>query len=118
MTKYNAKKTTVDGITFDSRLEAERFQQLKLLERAGEITGLMLQVEFQILKGWVNPDTGEKIKSRYYVADFVYNDRATGRWVIEDTKGMETPEFRLKWDYMKSIYGREYELRKVTRDDV
>ena len=50
MTKYNAKRTTVDGITFASKLEAERFQQLRLLEMSGQISGLMLQVEFQILK--------------------------------------------------------------------
>lgn len=139
MTKYHAKKTTVDGITFDSRLEAERFQQLRLLEQAGEISGLMLQVEFQILKGWTNPgiisecgidedgDTvyhitetpskaGERIKSRFYVADFVYYDTRTKHWVIEDTKGMETAEFRLKWDYMRSLYPA-YEFRKVRRED-
>ena len=113
--KYRAKKTEVNGILFDSKLEAERFQQLLLLEKAGEISGLMLQVEFQILKGWTNPETGEKVKSRHYVADFVYNDRETGAWVIEDTKGIETPDFRLKWDYMKSEYP-EYRFRKVTKD--
>lgn len=117
MTKYHAKKTVVNGIMFDSRLEADRYQQLLLLEKAGEITGLMLQVEFQILKGWTNPETGERIKSRHYVADFVYHDRQTGRFVIEDTKGMETADFRLKWDYMKSEYP-EYEFRKVRREEV
>lgn len=117
MTKYHAKKTEVNGIVFDSRLEAERYQQLMLLEQAGEITGLQLQVEFQILKGWKNPETGEKIKSRYYVADFVYHDRLSGHWIIEDTKGIETADFRLKWDYMKTEYP-EYQYRKVTRDMV
>lgn len=118
MTKYKARKTVVNGITFASKLESERFQQLRIMEQAGQISGLMLQVEFQILKGWINPNNGEKIRSRHYVADFVYNDRLTGRWVIEDTKGVETAEFRLKWDYMKSLYGREYDFRKVTRDMV
>lgn len=140
MTKYHAKKTVVNGIMFDSRLEADRYQQLLLLEKAGEITGLMLQVEFQILKGWTNPgivsedgidedgDTiyritetptkaGERIKSRFYIADFVYYDTGLKNWVIEDTKGIETADFRLKWDYMKSIYP-EYEYRKVRREDV
>lgn len=115
--KFGNKPTIVNGIKFASRLESERFQQLRLLEQAGEISGLMLQVEFQILKGWTNPETGERIKSRHYVADFVYHDRSTGRFVIEDTKGMETAEFRLKWDYMRSQYP-EYEFRKVTREDV
>jgi len=117
MTKYNAKKTTVGNITFDSKLEAERFEQLRLLERAGEIVGLQLQVEFQILQGWKHPETGEKIKSRFYVADFVYIDNATNKMIAEDTKGMETVDFRLKWSMVKSLYP-QYEFRKVTRDDV
>lgn len=117
MTKYHAQKTTVDGITFDSRLEGERFQQLRLLEKADEITALVLQPEFQILRGFVNPDTGEKTRSRFYVGDFQYIDNATNKMVVEDTKGMETAEFRLKWDLVKSLYP-QYEFRKVTREDV
>ena len=117
MTKYNAKKTTIGNITFDSKLEAERFQQLLLLEQAGEISGLQLQVEFQILKGWKNPETGEKIRSRNYIADFVYIDEATNKAIAEDTKGVETADFRLKWAMVKSLYP-QYEFRKVTRDDV
>lgn len=115
MTKYNAKKTTVDGITFASKLEADRYVQLRLLEKADEITALVLQPEFQILRGFINPETGEKTRSRFYVGDFQYIDNATNRMVVEDTKGMETPEFRLKWDLVKSLYP-QYEFRKVTRD--
>ena len=140
MTKYGAKKTTVNGITFDSKLEAERYQQLMLLEKAGEISQLHLQVEFQILKGWTDPGialvpeydserdiiytiyqkpmkAGERIRSRFYVADFVYYDTKSRMWIVEDTKGMETPEFRRKWDMVKSQYP-QYDFRKVTRDDV
>ena len=117
MTKYHAKKTEVNGITFDSKLEAERFTQLLLLEKAGEIQCLRLQPEFQILKGFINPETGEKIRSRFYVGDFSYLDNAKERVVVEDVKGMETSEFRLKWDLVKSQYP-EFEFRKVTRDEV
>ena len=117
MTKYNAKKTVIDGITFASRLEGERFKQLKLLQQAGEIEGLSLQDEFQIARGWINPETGEKIKSAFYVADFTYFDNRTKRWIVEDTKGMETADFRLKWKLVQSQY-RDYEFRKVTRDMV
>lgn len=117
MTKYGAKKTIVNGITFASKLEAERYQQLMLLEKAGEISALVLQPEFQILRGWVHPETGERIKSRFYVADFVYYDTRARLWVVEDTKGMETAEFRLKWSLVKSQYP-QYDFRKVTRDDV
>ena len=117
MTKYHAKKTTIDGITFDSRLEAERFQQLRLLEQAGEINNLTLQPEFQIFIGRRDSKTGEKVKSRYYVGDFMYIDKTGHKVIVEDTKGVETPEFRLKWDLVKSQYP-EYEFRKVTREDV
>lgn len=117
MTKYHSRKTEVNGILFDSKLEAERYQQLMLLQKAGEITGLQLQVEFQIFKGYVNPDTGEKTKSVTYVADFVYIEVNSNRMIVEDTKGIETADFRLKWKLVQSYYP-QYEFRKVTRDDV
>lgn len=117
MTKYNAKKTVINGITFASRLEAERYQQLMLLERAGEISGLVLQPELQVMEGWIDPETGEKHRSRFYVGDFKYLDIQNHCWVIEDTKGMETTEFRLKWEYVQSEYP-QYLFRKVTRKDV
>ena len=117
MTKYNAKKTEVNGIVFDSKLEAERYMQLRLLEQAGEIGELRLQVEFQIFKGGMNGETGEKTKSRFYVADFVYIDYQNHKLIVEDTKGIETADFRLKWDFARTQYP-EFEFRKVTRDMV
>ena len=115
MTKYGAKKTTIDGITFASKLEATRFQQLRLLEKAGEITALVLQPEFQILRGFINPDTGEKIRSRFYVGDFQYIENGTNKMIVEDTKGVETDVFRLKWDLVRSMYP-QFEFRKVTKE--
>lgn len=117
MTKYNAKKTTVNGITFDSKLEAERFEQLLLLEKAGEIDDLKLQPEFQINQGWKHPETGEKIHSRFYVGDFQYHDLRSEKVVVEDVKGMETAEFRLKWDLVRSQYPG-FEFRKVTKKEI
>ena len=115
--KYGNDPTIVNGIKFSSHLEAERYQQLMLLERAGEISGLQLQVEFQIFKGYINPDTGEKTKSVVYVADFLYIDNGDNRMIVEDTKGMETPDFRLKWKLVQSQYPG-FTFRKVTRSDV
>lgn len=117
MTKYHAHKTEVDGIVFASKLEADRYLELRLLEQAEEITALVLQPEFQIVRGFVNPETGEKVKSRFYIGDFQYIDNATNKIVVEDTKGMETAEFRLKWSLVKSMYP-QFEFRKVTRDMV
>lgn len=117
MTKYNARKTTIDGITFASRLEADRYVQLKLLEKAEEISDLKLQPEFQIFQGYIDPETGEHHKSRYYFGDFQYVDKQEHKVIVEDTKGIETDVFRLKWDLVRSQYP-QYEFRKVTRDDV
>ena len=115
--KFGNKPTVVNGIKFQSKLESDRFQQLLWLEKAEEITGLVLQPEFQILKGYRVASTGEKVRSRFYIADFMYFDTRLNKWIVEDTKGMETSEFRLKWDVVRSEYP-EYEFRKVTRDMV
>lgn len=115
--KYHAKKTEVNGIVFASKLEADRYSQLLLLEKAGEISDLKLQVEFQINQGWKDPETGQKVKSRFYVADFMYVDKDQRRIIVEDTKGVETAEFRLKWDLVKTLYPH-IDFRKVTRDMV
>ena len=86
--KYRNQPITIDGLRFDSQAEARRWQQLKLLERAGVILELQRQVTFPI--AW----NGIKICS--YRADFVYRETATGEQVIEDVKGMLTPEYRIK----------------------
>jgi len=100
MNKYRNIKTVVDGITFASKAEARRYGQLKLLERAGHITGLQLQVPFRLYAG---------IK---YIADFVYCDCATERMTAEDVKGFETKEFKLKKRLFEAYYP-DYELRVV-----
>ena len=92
--KYHAKKTVVDGITFHSKSESVRYQELKMLERAGEISGLRLQVPFELLPGEEGPD-GIKLRPLKYVADFVYLDK-NGNQVVEDKKGFRTPEYKIK----------------------
>ena len=47
--KYGNRKAVIDGITFDSKKEAQRYTELKLLEKAGKITGLQLQREFELI---------------------------------------------------------------------
>jgi hypothetical protein len=86
--KYRNVKTTVDGITFASAAEARRYGQLKLLERAGHIRDLQMQVRYSIV--W----NGAKITT--YVADFVYFDQKAGQEVREYVKGMLTPVYRIK----------------------
>jgi len=111
--KYNAKKTVVDGITFDSKKEAKRYQELKLLERAGEIDNLELQPVYQLTVASMNSDQFSTVGK--YIADFRYSkmdygikypglDRCIIK-VVEDVKGVKTPLYRLKKKLMKAIYG-------------
>lgn len=94
--KYNAKKVSVDGIEFDSKKEARRYQELLMLQKAGEIYMLERQKVYELLPAQREPDTvgkrGGVIKGKLleraveYVADFVYTDK-TGKTVVEDVKG-------------------------------
>ena len=95
--KYNAVKTTVDGITFASKAEVRRYSELKLLEKAGEITALCLQPPFPIV---VND-----IPICKYVADFIYWDVEKDAQIIEDVKGMKTPVYKLKKRLVEALYG-------------
>ena len=99
--KYNAIKTTVDGITFDSQAEARRYQELKLLERSGEITGLELQPTFDILPKHKDIE-GKTVRSMNYRADFRY--LSGGQLIVEDVKGMKTQVYRLKKKLVEYIY--------------
>lgn len=91
--KYGARKTTIDGITFDSVAEARRYQQLKLLKRAGDITDFTLQPEYVIYDGFTRD--GKKYRPIVYRGDFLitYPD---GRQVVEDVKGVQTEAYKLK----------------------
>jgi len=96
-TKYHAVKTTIDGITFDSKREATRYQELKLLQRSGLIMGLELQPVFQLLV-----KTGKSVGK--YKADFKYFDPTKKEWIVEDSKGVRTPVYRLKKKIIEEVY--------------
>ena len=117
--KYHAKKTVIDGIKFSSKLEADRFLQLKMLSQTEPplISDLELQPEFQISEGYIDPETGEKHKNVFYVGDFKYVDNETHKTIVEDTKGVETDAFKLKWKLVQKRY-KQIEFRKLTRKDV
>lgn len=85
--KYRNKKCTINGITFHSLKEGKRYVALLALEKAGQIFKLQLQVPFKIV---VN---GKKVCT--YRADFTYYDSA-GKYIVEDTKGFQTPAYKLK----------------------
>lgn len=106
--KYNAKKTTIDGITFDSRKEARRYQELKLLERAGAITALTLQPRFVLQEAFRHK--GKAIRKIEYVADFKYIDQQTEKNVVEDVKGLKTDVYNIKKKMFLKRYGDEFEF--------
>lgn len=116
--KYGNRKVTVDGITFDSQKEADRYEELKLLEKAGKISDLQLQRKFVLIpeqrqfsmeiytrgskKGCFKPG---KVLEREtsYIADFVYAEN--GEFVVEDTKGFRTEAYIIKRKLMLKEHG-------------
>lgn len=103
MSKYRAVKTTIDGITFDSKKEASRYLQLKEAEKAGEIEDLQLQVAYDLLPTMkICGKTQRKVR---YIADFTYIKK--GQLVVEDVKGMKTDVYKLKRRLMKFIHNIE-----------
>lgn len=112
--KYSNKKITVNGITFDSKREYNRFCELVLLERAGQIQNLQMQVEFELIPtqreilpgvdGNGNRKLGKVIERPCkYKADFVYTEN--GKTVVEDTKGYRTTDYIIKRKLLLWRYG-------------
>ena len=104
--KYKAKKTIIDGITFDSKSEAKRYEELKLLQRGGAIKNLSLQPRFMLQEGFVNIDTGRKERAIEYVGDFMYDEG--DRIVVEDVKGFKTADYKIKRKLFIKKYQSEY----------
>ena len=103
LSKYHAHKTTVDGITFDSKREAKRYSELKLLERSGAISDLRRQVKYELIPSF--DVDGKHYRPTSYVADFVYIDAETGKEIVEDVKGMRTDVYRIKAKLFAHRYG-------------
>lgn len=106
--KYKNKKIEADGKKFDSYFEFERYQELKLLERAGEICDLQTQVKFVLIPSQKRRN-GSTERECSYIADFVYVDRMSGKKVVEDTKSpaTRTAEYIIKRKLMLYVHGLE-----------
>ena len=112
--KYHAKKVRdLDGNSYDSKKEYRRYRELQLLERAGQITNLRRQVKFVLIpaqrepeqsgpRGGRKPGTLIEREVAYY-ADFAYE--VNGNTVVEDCKGVRTPEYRIKKKLMLWVHG-------------
>ena len=128
MSKYGAQKIKIDGIVFDSRKEAYRYGELKLLQRAGKIKNLELQKEFVLIPTyWETVRTGEYYKRGEkkgqpktkqicieqgvsYIADFCYIEN--GKMVVEDTKGFKTKDYIIKRKLMLHVHG--IKIKEIT----
>ncbi len=119
--KYHSQKVSILGEVFDSKREAARYMELKELEMAGRISGLQRQKKFVLVPAQYEPETtgprGGKIKGKLlerevaYYADFVYFDEEEKDLVIEDAKGVRTPEYIIKRKLMLWLKG--YRIREV-----
>lgn len=105
---------TVDGITFSSKAEAERYRALQLLQRAGEIANLTLQPRFEIIPAFTD-SSGTRHRATHYTADFCYEER--GATVIEEVKGRASRDFPLRMKLFLRQYP-QYRYRLVQSGDV
>ena len=119
MNKYGNKKVIVDGVVFDSKREAQRYQQLKLMERAGVICDLKRQVKYELVPAqYINGKCVERAIT--YTSDFEYyvlnplkhktvmadpDAKTIGQHVVEDVKGMRTDVYKIKRKLMLYKYG-------------
>lgn len=111
--KYNAKKTEYNGMTFDSKRELKRYKELELMEKCGEIKNLRRQVKYVLIPAQREPDIigvkGGVKKGRVierecaYTADFVYEE--DGETVVEDSKGFKTKDYSIKRKLMLYVHG-------------
>ena len=115
MNKYHNKETFYDGIIFQSKKEAQRWAELKLLERAGQIINLERQRKFELIPAIKGKRGGVAQRPTYYYADFCYFEKDGDDWkrVVEDVKSSatKTQVYLLKKKMMSWIHG--IEIREV-----
>ena len=119
MSKYHSVKVVYDGIEFHSKKEAQRYQQLKLMERAGFIANLQRQVKYELIPAqYIDGKCVERAVT--YTSDFEYdemvplrqrsvmvdaNARMPGGHIVEDVKGMRTDVYKIKRKLMLLKHG-------------
>lgn len=121
--KYRNVKTPYDGRIFDSKAECNRYIYLKALEKKGDISNLECQKKFILIPTQREPDIigvrgGHKpgaliFPEISYRADFVYYDNRTKQFVVEDVKGMKTPEYKLKAAMM--LYLHHIRIKEIVK---
>lgn len=112
--KYRSRRVQADGIMFDSQAEADRWAELRLLERAGEIENLRPRPRWVLQLAFTRPD-GRKVRAIIYEADFSYLE--DGQLVVEDVKPAWTGRkdrawrvFRLKAKLLLYTHGIDVQV--------
>lgn len=108
--KYHNKKVTIDGVTFDSKLEATRYTELKILEHNGLIKDLVLQPSYELIPTFKKGN--KTYKKASYIADFCYYDNELGKVIVEDTKGFKTDVYILKKKLFEYLY-KDLTIREI-----
>lgn len=112
MNKYKNKKTIVNGIVFDSKLEAKRYSELILLQKANKIKDLQLQPTFELIPSFKK--NGKTFRKTTYKADFQYIDNESGQTIVEDTKGFLTELYRLKKKMFEYTF-QDLQIREIKK---
>jgi hypothetical protein len=110
--KYGAKRTTVDGIKFDSKREADYYCELKLLKRSGEIQDFEIQPEFVLIEDFTK--FGEKVKGIKYRADFkiTHNDGSVEIIDVKGSKKTLTDVYKIKKKLFEARY-KDLRIKEV-----
>lgn len=116
--KYANQKVELDGHKFDSKLEARRYAELKLLEKAGEIKELELQKPFVIQPSFFDTDGKRQTAIKYY-ADFVYWEKRGDDWhyIVEDVKSPATKKDRVYRLKKKMMAYNGYVIREYPKEE-
>lgn len=122
--KYGNKRFERDGYTWDSVKEYQRYTELKLYERAGEISDLKVHPKYMLQEGFQDWRAGQtqtrgaaKVQAITYTADFSYYDNRREMVVVEDVKSTITAknkEFRLRRALFLNRY-KDCDFRIVIR---
>lgn len=110
MSKYHSKKIILDNIKFDSKKEGNRYEELKILEKAGLIKELELQKVFELQPSFKK--NGKTYRKITYKADFYYYDNHLKRYIVEDAKGFKTEVYKIKKKLFEYVY-KDMELVEV-----
>lgn len=108
--KFRNVKTVIDGVKFDSKAESRRYLELNLMQQAGLIFDLQMQIKYTLIARQKRADGVTELPV-FYVADFQYFEK--GKLVVEDVKGVKTPVYIVKRKLMLEKHG--ITIKEVTK---